>query len=239
MSESECDDPTEYVNVDVMSEKGKALIQKKREAIRKRARRHHAKLLAEKRFLSRKVSRRVSKIINECPNIGQTIETIVQEHNVGADAWRRTGVLTFDGNANIKDKVTYEKIRKHSIWEALLLWHCCRTLCTKEQTKKVSNGYQGLAKVTTRRARKGFNIKYNPDAHWSSAFYNHLNCIQYVDGCNILNLNRDDAAGFCLDTIRTSKQYANPTVQGKSVVTTRTDYVKKNLISVCVTDYFV
>ena len=37
----------------------------------------------------------------------------MQEHKVGADAWRRTGVLTFDGNTKLNDKVTYEKIRQH------------------------------------------------------------------------------------------------------------------------------
>ncbi len=30
-----------------------------------------------------------------------------------ADAWRRTGVLTFDGNSRVKSKVTYERIRQH------------------------------------------------------------------------------------------------------------------------------
>ncbi len=38
--------------------------------------------------------------------------------------------------------------------------------------------YKGVAKVTSRRARKGFmlkyNLKYNPDAHWSAAFYRNL-----------------------------------------------------------------
>ena len=32
---------------------------------------------------------------------------------MGADAWHRTDILTFDGNANLKDKVTYTKIQKH------------------------------------------------------------------------------------------------------------------------------
>ena len=83
---------------------GKALI-KKRKAIERRARRQCAKL-AEQRFLSRKVSKKVSQIVSTCPDIGKTMEMFVQQNNVGADAWRRTGVLTFDGNANLKNKVT-------------------------------------------------------------------------------------------------------------------------------------
>ena len=31
------------------------------------------------------------------------------DSNVGADAWRRTGVLTFDGNLRVSNKVTYER----------------------------------------------------------------------------------------------------------------------------------
>ena len=40
-------------------------------------------------------------------------------------------------------------------------------------------------------------------------------------------VNRDDAAGFKLDTLTTCKQYTTPTVQGKYVLTTHTDYVNK------------
>lgn len=46
-------------------------------------------------------------ILTTCPDIGEQIEC-----NVGADAWRRTGVLTFDGNIKLKE-VTYEGIRQH------------------------------------------------------------------------------------------------------------------------------
>ena len=60
--------------------------------------------------MSRKVSKRTSKIVKDCLKIGATIEAFVEDHSVGADAWRRTGVLTFDGNANLKNKVTYSKI---------------------------------------------------------------------------------------------------------------------------------
>lgn len=42
---------------------------------------------------------------------------------------------------------------------------------------------------------------------------------------DILNVNRDDASGFRLDTLATHKQYALPTLT--SVLTTHTDYVTK------------
>ena len=38
-------------------------------------------------------------------------------------------------------------------------------------------------------------------------------------------LNRDDAAGFRLNTLTNHHQYSNPVVQGKEILTTYTDYV--------------
>ena len=66
VSESESDDPEDYVDFkEVRSEKGKLLVQKKHHAIRRRAKRLSAKHIAEKRFLSKKVSSRTSKILND------------------------------------------------------------------------------------------------------------------------------------------------------------------------------
>lgn len=89
--------------------------------------------------------------------------------------------------------------------------------------------YKGLAKVTSRRARKGFNICFDPDSHWSGAFYKGLNGLQYKDGSNAFILNRDNVAGFRIDTLATSKQYTTPTGCGQDVLTTHTDYVNKYL----------
>ena len=91
--------------------------------------------------------------------------------------------------------------------------------------------------ITTRRARKGFNLKYNPDSHWSAALYKGFNDVQYADGRNILNLNRDDASGFRLDTLTTNKQYATPVVANKEILTTRTDYVNKHPSTLQTTSY--
>lgn len=67
--------------------------------------------------------------------------------------------------------------------------------------------YRGLANVTSHRARKGFTLRYNPDTHWSAAFYKVLGQIQYSDGRNMLNINRDDATDFRLDTLTTCLLY--------------------------------
>ena len=48
--------------------------------------------------------------------------------------------------------------------------------------------------------------------------------MQYTDRKSIVNINRDDASGFRLDTMTTCKQHATPVVSGQCV-TTQTDYV--------------
>jgi hypothetical protein len=45
--------------------------------------------------------------------MGKEIEKFVQESGVGADAWRRTGVLTFDGNRKVNKKVTFNRVKEY------------------------------------------------------------------------------------------------------------------------------
>ena len=92
---------------------GRDLIAKKRTMIRWRVRRRREKAIADQHLLSCNVSKRASRLVERFPDIGETMEKFVQDHKVGADAWRRTGVLRFDGNTKLSDKVTYEKIRQH------------------------------------------------------------------------------------------------------------------------------
>lgn len=227
-SESELDDSESPQQC--TEERVKSLILRKQASIKQRTRRLKSRILAERRLLSRKVTKQTSKLLDRYPNIGEVIEEYVVNHNVGADAWRRTGVLTFDGNTNLSNKVTYKGIQQHlkETYGVDFSYGTVVELCIpRNKRRRSAKRYRGIAKVTTRRARKGFNLRYNPDAHWSAAFYRGLNTIQYVDGRNVLNINRDDAAGFRLDTLTTCKQYATPHIQGMNILTTRTDYVNK------------
>ena len=79
--------------------------------------------------------------------------------------------------------------------------------------------------MSHRHARKGFSLKSNPDDHWSSALYRSLDYIQYKDGCNIMNVGRDNQSGFCLDTMATSKQHATICLKDNLLLTIRMDYV--------------
>lgn len=85
--------------------------------------------------------------------------------------------------------------------------------------------YQNVAKKTCRRARKGFSVRINPDAHWSCALYRGLDYIQLKEGSNKVLLNRDDQSGFRLDTTYDHKHSKTITLTNRPALTTRTDFV--------------
>ena len=135
-SDSTSDDPT-----DLTTERIRNLVSKKRRAIKRRARYLRAKTVAKKRLLVKKISKRTSKILNDCPDMGKVIEAYVQESNIGAVAWRRTGVLTFDGNSKLKQKATYEGIRRHleSVYGRKFSYGSVVELCIPVTTQMRSN----------------------------------------------------------------------------------------------------
>jgi hypothetical protein len=231
VSDSEKENPDVYLNIrDLTSDHAHSLIAKTKQRIRRKVRYLKTKYITERKFLSRKISEGVRGILKELPNIGEVMEKFVEESNIGADAWRRTGVLTFDGNTRVKHKVTYERIRRHliSVFKRNFSYGTVVQLCVARNLRRRSaQRYRGVAKITSRRARRGFQLKYNPDSHWSAAMYRTLNVLQYTDGVNIININRDDAAGFRLDTMATHRLHQTPVVRGKETLTTYTDYVNR------------
>ena len=229
VSDSDTDDPDEYLRMShPHSEEAKVLIAKKVLAIRRKSQRQKAKAIAERNFLGRMTSKRVRGIVRDFPNIGNDIEEFVKECSVGADAWRRTGILTFDGNKHVKAKATYGRIQKHleDLYQRKFSYGTVVQLCVARNKRRSSAArYKGVARVVSRRARKGFSLKYNPDTHWSAALYKGLNFIQYADGREIVNINRDDAAGFRLDTLATHRLHRTLMVKGHEVLATHTDFV--------------
>jgi len=135
---------------------------------------------------------------------------------VGANAWRRTGILTFDGNLKVKKKCTFRRIQEHleSVYHRHLSYGTVVQLCVARNRRRLSSKrYHGVAQVTSRRARKGFQLKFNLDSHWSSALYRSLSVLQYTNGSDICNINRDDVSGFRLDTLTTHHQFTTPVVK--------------------------
>ena len=168
------------------------------------------------------------------PKAAKTLDGVecMKDNNIGADAWRRTGVLTFDGNIKNTQKLTYHSIKKHlkkMYAPALKIsYGTVVQLCVARNRRRISSlRYKGIAQVTSRRARKGFQLRYNPDFHWSNALYRRLDYIQLEDSSDITVVDRDDASGFRLDTFATHRQYTSPVVAGSEVLTTHTDYVNR------------
>ena len=216
-----------------------AIIQKIRN-LRLGAKRKAAKKIAEERFLRRRRGKNVSKILKECPDIGQTTENYVKSAGAGADSWRRTGVLTFDGNRKVQKKPTFSRIKEHleMVYNRKFGYGTVVELCVaRNKRRKSSTRYRGLARVTCRRARKGFTLKYNPDQHWSAAFYRSLDALHLRDGNDILNINRDDQAGFRLDTLATHNKRATLCIAEEVPLTTKSDYVNKYPSTLQTTSY--
>lgn len=191
-------------------------------------------------ILKRKVSKKVSRIVQQFPNIGKDIEQFVQSRRVGADAWRRTGVYTFCGYQKTGPKVTYQRIQKHleQKYGTKISYGTVVQLCVVRNKRRISSKrYKAIARITCRRARKGFNVRLNPDAHWSCAMYSLLDYVQLKDGRDKLLINRDDASGFRLDTTTTHKQHRSFSLTTNPELTTRTDYVNKYSSTLQVSSY--
>ena len=80
--------------------------------------------------------------------------------------------------------------------------------------------------MTCRRSHKGFNIKYNPYAHSSGALYKAWDVLRLADDRNKVLINRDDQAGFRLDTVYTHKGHS--VLCEEMETTTRFDYVSSH-----------
>ena len=78
-------------------------------------------MIASNCILKRKIQKRTSRVIKEHPSIGKDIEGFVKSKKVGADAWRRTGVLTFDGVITRAKKVTYKNIFRKNMVARLVM----------------------------------------------------------------------------------------------------------------------
>ena len=213
---------------DVLGDDGRLMIEKKRASLHRKAVRESRRKIMEQRFLKRRRSKKVGRILQDCPGIGAAIEEFVAQCGAGADAWRRTGVVTFDGNKKVQKKATFRRIKEflENKYKRRFAYGTVVQLCVaRNKRRRSAMRYQGVANVVHKRARKGFNIRFNPDHHWSAAFYSAMNKIQYTDGTNIMNLGRDDQAGFRLDTMAMHKSHATLCISGKESLTTRTDYV--------------
>ena len=225
---------------DPLQDEGKEVIAKKVKSYRLKSKRKAARKIAEARFLRQKCKKSVGKILRECPDIGETIESFGRNAGVGADSWRGTGLLTFDRNRKLKKKATFAGIKEHvqKVYKRKFGYGTVVQLCVARNKRRQSaKRYKAVANVISRRARKGFTLRFNPDRHWSAALYRRLDALQLKDGTDILNINRDDQAGFRLDTLSTHSKHATLCIAEEQPLTTKTDYVNSYPSTLQTTSY--
>ena len=102
VTDTESDNPDDWLNLDIQKK-----VKQRRYLNHKKHLRIFAKKKAEQQLLKRKVPKVVSKVVSKFPNTGRDIEEFVRLRKVGADAWRRMGVPTFDGNTKTGPRATY------------------------------------------------------------------------------------------------------------------------------------
>ena len=101
---------------------------------------------------------------------------------------------SYESIANVQEKATLAQFGKLSTKMTLIqaqvllrqtqMWtvQCCVARnCRRRSVAR----YKGVAKVTSGRARKGFQLRYNPNNHWIAALYRNSAYLQYTDGTNI------------------------------------------------------
>ena len=151
VSDSEVEDAESYIGLSsISSAKTQGVLAKKRKALARKVRRGKAKALDFRKFLTHKVNKRMKTIVDKFPDIGQTIEEYVKECNVGADTWRRTGILTFDGNHRVKQKPTYRRIQHlQNTYGQKFSYGTTVQLCVARNCRhRSAKNYKGIAHVT-------------------------------------------------------------------------------------------
>jgi hypothetical protein len=188
-------------------------------------------------LLSKNRSQQEREISRRHPDIGLVMERYAELCDVGADQWRRTGVLTFNRKKKMEKRLTYENmqafLQKH-YGEKISLGTVVQLCAKKHKRRHTSRRYKGVAKIMYRRAWKGYTLKLNPDSHWSRAYYGLLKLYQANTEDSVL-FGRDDQSGVRLGSTYTNKQYGS--LGTKKTVTTRTDFVGKRTTVLQVTSY--
>ena len=243
VTDSESDNPEGWVSLKgkpLYTEEVKAKIKKQHAIFYRQKKRRVAKIVSSKCLLQIKTPLRVSKTVKKYPDIGKVIEDFLRERRVGADSWRRTGLLTFSGHTKHGPKLTYKRIKAHleEKYGTKFAYGNVVQLCSVHNRRKLSRKcYWGAAQIVSRKARKGFDVKLNVDAKWSSSMYKILDYIQLRNGLDKVVVNRDDDAGFRLDSTFTHKQHPILQDKLKPELTTRTDFLNRYSSTLQVTSY--
>ena len=159
------------------------------------------------------------------PDIGDKIEAICKDLEVGADAKRRDGSLTINSAVNRGKggtgftRIRLELKRRHGIELSL---RALRDLCVaRDRRHLVSARYKGIVNLRYRRSVKRITHE-NLDDHRQNAFYKLLHHLR--DRCNFDNtlwFQRDDHAKVREST----REHATVTSTGEGASTLQHDFM--------------
>lgn len=186
----------------------------------------------------RKCSKHVQSVLSRHPEIGEVMEEFVREADVGADKWCCTGVYTFTGITKTEKRMTFKKLEEKlsSHYGEKFSYGTVLHLCVHRNKRRISSKrYKGVANVTYQQASKGFSLKFNPDTKRSRSLYKCFDKVQ-IDGKHMLLLNRDDQAGFRLDSTLTHNNTPSLNVSSPTL-TTHTDFLNKHQTQLQTTSY--
>ena len=119
-----------------------------RASLHRKAVREPRRKVMERRFLKRRCSKKVSRILQECPGIGAVIEEFGAQCGAGADAWWHTGVVTFDGNKKVRKKATFRCIKDflENKYKRTFAYGTVVQLCiARNKRRRSAICYQGVA----------------------------------------------------------------------------------------------
>lgn len=186
----------------------------------------------------RKCSKHAQSVLSRHPEIGEVMEEFVREADVGADKWCRTGVYTFTGITKTEKRMTFKKLEEKlsSHYGEKFSYGTVLHLCVHRNKRRISSKrYKGVANITYQQASRGFSLKFNPDTKRSRSLYKCLDKVQ-IDGKHMLLLNRDDQAGFRLDSTLTHNNTPSLNVSSPTL-TTHTDFLNKHQTQLQATSY--
>ena len=180
-------------------------------------------------------TRSLDTVLSKWPDIGDKIEAICTDLQVGADASRRDGALTLNSaHTRRKGSVGFTRIRielqtRHSIE---LSSRALRDLCVaRDRRHRCAARYKGIVNLKMRRSVKRIG-QANLDDHAQNATYRLLHYIrERTSFDNTLWLARDDHSMVRGNSSESTRQHATVTTTGEGASALKYDYMNPEISS--------
>ena len=163
--------------------------------------------------------------------VGKFLEQVCRESQIGADRWRATGHITLEQGPDVGklgQRLTFKTMKKRieEEYKKEISLSSVKRLCVARNARhKSSSWYLGWAGIVSRKIRKGRPQLFNPDAHWSAAFYLGLEHLYFATDVDKSVVNRDDQAGKRLHSTYTNMAQKSMMIQDCPTQTITSDYI--------------